>query len=859
MAAITLLQKLQKLFGVKTVSSMMGNTSNVRSLGQGINNSLSGTFSKKYLQKNPEALEEAAASILESLPYAFGTKDARQIKNFENNVNTLFDFKFPQSQSEGKVIDLGSKQQVTGKGLESLKNDMGLPEGVDPNSPMGSMLSSTNRINKMGKDMETKAESAGDIFMDLMKSSAPPVDRKKEGLVRTAAREFLNREIKLGKIKLQPDEIKSIIQPSGGGSDPIDILRTYYGEDSLEAFDGIANKFMNTEKYSDFNKIIDENIDPSFLKPRKDPTIKQSYSDQEMKNIVDGKEEDLATKLKDYDGDPDAMAEGGIAGQLYLNEGGRAAYGKGGFTRRAFLQAMGGVAATGAAFKTGLAGLIKTKGLSKIVTPTITKTAGMPDWFPALVKKAWTEGTDVTKKVSVHTDGQEVIKRVNIKGTDMDVAHNLKTGDVDVVVHGEYGTYMTADNPKTGGLSTAYDEGLEMYYKPASGKNKKPNFEMNESQAKFEGNPDDADILTEGVYVNLNSTKADLKSLELYAKDKTPSFKDNYRIDKKNKETQNYMENPHESPEIQNYPDPPEPDIDDFAIGGRVGFLKGKIVKGGQAAKAAMQFLIDTLVKKKGFSKTLLDNVSNQKNGEKLIKELYEKEIGKIPLTTADKAPIPESTVTRDMFKDANERFNTNIKDRASAEEIGIDNLFDKDGVLDKDAVLRDITKSVAKTKKSKIVKTKTPNKALLKAMDEVGGSASGDMKYDADILADEYAFQLGLIEEGGDVTDIVDQRKRMDLYNEAYSALSGQFLKNREKLKKMKQFSEPTETLKSIKDKGAIDISDPTIADEFTTFLKENDPESYKNLEQKIQLDNFDPKDRKGSAKGGLAGVLNI
>ena len=38
--------------------------------------------------------------------------------------------------------------------------------------------------------------------------------------------------------------------------------------------------------------------------------------------------------------------------------------------------------------------------------------------------------------------------------------------------------------------------------------------------------------------------------------------------------------------------------------------------------------------------------------------------------------------------------------------------------------------------------------------MDEVGGSASGDMKYDANILADEYAFQLGLIEEGGDITD---------------------------------------------------------------------------------------------------------
>ena len=862
MAAITLLQKLQKLFGVKAVSSMMGNTSNVRSLGQGINNSLSGTFSKKYLKENPERLEEAAASILESLPYAFGTKDARQIKNFENNVNTLFDFKFPQSQSEGKVIDLGSKQQVTGKGLESLKKSMGLPEGVDPNSPMGSMLSSTNRINKMGKDMETKAESAGDIFINLMKSSAPPVDRKKEGLVRTAAREFLNREIKLGKIKLQPDEIKSIIQPSGGGSDPIDILRTYYGEDSLEAFDGIANKFMNTEKYSDFNKIIDENIDPSFLKPRKDPTIKQSYSDQEMKNIVDEKKEDFATKLEDYDGDPDAMAEGGIAGQLYLNEGGRAAYGKGGFTRRAFLQAMGGVAATGAAFKTGLGGLIKTKGLSKIVTPTITKTAGMPDWFPALVKKAWTEGTDVTKKVSVHTDGQEVIKRVNIKGTDMDVAHNLKTGDVDVVVHGEYGTYMTADNPKTGGLSTAYDEGLEMYYKPASGKNKKPNFEMNESQAKFEGNPDDADILTEGVYVNLNSTKADLKSLELYAKDKTPSFKDNYRIDKKNKETQNYMENPHESPEIQNYPDPPEPDIDDFAIGGRVGFLKGKIVKGGQAAKAAMQFLIDTLVKKKGFSKTLLDNVSNQKNGEKLLRELYENEIGKVPLTTADKAPIPESTVTKNMFEDFNKRNRKLTKSELEdfENEIG-DSLeaYDFDGTaVDAERILKEQeaykAEMFAEYKAGKL----NSDESLAKALDEIGGG-TGDLKYDADVLADELAFQRGLIPEGGDITDIADQRKQMDLYDEAYSALSGQFLKNREQLKKMQQFSEPTQTLKSIKEKGAIDISDPTIADEINTFLRENDPEAYKNLEQKIQLDNFDPKDRKLNASGGLNYLMGL
>ena len=156
---------------------------------------------------------------------------------------------------------------------------------------------------------------------------------------------------------------------------------------------------------------------------------------------------------------------------------------------------------------------------------------------------------------------------------------------------------------------------------------------------------------------------------------------------------------------LKNLPDDIDPD--GLADGGRPGYAFG-------STKAVITFIIDTLVKKKKFDLGLLKRISGQKNGEKLLKELYEKEIGKLPLTTADKAPIPESTVTRNLFKDANERFNT---------------------------------------------KTKTPDKALLKAMDEIGGG-TGDLKYDADVLADELAFQRGLIPEGGDITDIADQMK---------------------------------------------------------------------------------------------------
>jgi len=80
----------------------------------------------------------------------------------------------------------------------------------------------------------------------------------------------------------------------------------------------------------------------------------------------------------------------------------------------------------------------------------------------------------------------------------------------------------------------------------------------------------------------------------------------------------------------------------------------------------------------------------------------------------------------------------------------------------------------------------KRTDNSISKAMDEVGGNFTGDLKYDADVLADEIAFQRGLIPEGGDLTDIADQTKRMDLYDEAYSAVSKQFLKNRE-IKKTK------------------------------------------------------------------------
>ncbi len=74
--------------------------------------------------------------------------------------------------------------------------------------------------------------------------------------------------------------------------------------------------------------------------------------------------------------------------------------------------------------------------------------------------------------------------------------------------------------------------------------------------------------------------------------------------------------------------------------------------------------------------------------------------------------------------------------------------------------------------------------------------------------------------------------------------------------IQQSKNLSSPTKTLASMKAGKGIDISDPNIADEFTRFIKESNPKGYEDIEQKIQLESFNPKGKKGNADGGIIGL---
>ena len=89
--------------------------------------------------------------------------------------------------------------------------------------------------------------------------------------------------------------------------------------------------------------------------------------------------DDLGDMLKDYDGDPDAMAQGGIIG---LKQGGPPNPG-----RRNFMKLMAGVASLPFVGK-----FFKGTKVAKTVVPLTNTSTVMPAWFPSLIDKAMDRG-----------------------------------------------------------------------------------------------------------------------------------------------------------------------------------------------------------------------------------------------------------------------------------------------------------------------------------------------------------------------------------------------------------------------------------------------------------------------------------
>ena len=306
MAGISLIQKLQKLFGARAVSDMMGRTTNVQTLAQGTNNPFARTFSRKYLANNPDGVEEASKVILENMQFAFGNRNIQQMKNFEANVDTLYNLKFPPKPTEAKVVDIGTKKQVSGEGLDLLKDDLGLPEDIPPTSPLGQTITKAKQLDK-AIDQQAKKYSVMD-----------------EAFRRPVIRDMLLNDTRINLPENIRKSLKNRDDLQRGADpmmDPLQIFQKYYNYDTkeLDKLDDMAN-LMSISGFSS-DEIAKAFIKRGGLEPKNKKITRESLDETvEMteQNLLDDPDDDIP------------FAQGGIAGQLHMNQGGRVGLSKGG-------------------------------------------------------------------------------------------------------------------------------------------------------------------------------------------------------------------------------------------------------------------------------------------------------------------------------------------------------------------------------------------------------------------------------------------------------------------------------------------------------------------------------------------------
>ena len=289
-----LLQLLQRLFGKGYLNKIMGTRTNV---AKPIKMDKSSPF-KRYANSaydDPEIIALIEKKIDEYGPYALSNKNPQELANFEDNAKRLLAVKNKQTgttpgmvksmkpKPEAEVFEFQTKEKLDDEGIMTLKEDMGLPPDVKPGSPMADILNNRNKINQQFKQMGTAAKDVAE------KAYSAGIEGKR----RAAVRQML---LKDKRINLSSEEVDSLAsmkdlqKNANPDMDPLVLLNKYYKRDNkrLEILDDVIDESLNPKDAAD-----------NFL--AKDETLE----------VLD---EDLGTRLKDYDGDPDALANGGRPG-----------------------------------------------------------------------------------------------------------------------------------------------------------------------------------------------------------------------------------------------------------------------------------------------------------------------------------------------------------------------------------------------------------------------------------------------------------------------------------------------------------------------------------------------------------------
>ena len=324
-----MLQLLIRLFGRDYVNRAIGTRTNVSKPIQLDQNSPFKLYSDDAYD-NPKARQLIEDKIAEYGPFALSNKNASEVANFEMNARRLLEAKNKEfgvterlketrttkPKPEADVIDIETKKKVDEKGLGSLRDDFGLPEGVDPKSERGKLISELQRSTAGSKKAE---ELAKNIVDDMLGPFGGTKDLMREGQRRAVVRQIMLKDKRLDLPANEFDDLlySRDLQRGTDAKDPLELFDKYYTRNNtkFDALDGIIDGSKSPEEAAEeFMKEFDGFDIVAPAKPK--PMTKQEELDEaeRMRNKFRFDDEEVDELDEFLDDTPrDDKAKGGLA------------------------------------------------------------------------------------------------------------------------------------------------------------------------------------------------------------------------------------------------------------------------------------------------------------------------------------------------------------------------------------------------------------------------------------------------------------------------------------------------------------------------------------------------------------------
>jgi len=291
---IEIIKLLERIFGKSAVSKSIGTRTNVTRFPkgkQGLDPTTRHFDVEGTAQNNPDLVNTIKNSIEDRMGDITKMND-QELLTYKQNLQRFADYTNPLPLPTADVIEAGSKQRVTGEGLEKLIEEQGLV--ASPKTPLGSAQLNIKRaeqeMNKIIKenDLDSLLKGAGRDQLSWNRLH-------NEGLVRAVTRQILSEDIRAGKIKgLTLDDL-------GTSREPIDYFRKIYGEGALEQLDSLTPEFNRLSTEQEAAKLA---------------RSKFSFEPNETRTKGSTSYEELEKEIKKPE--PEEKADGGSIGLDYL-------------------------------------------------------------------------------------------------------------------------------------------------------------------------------------------------------------------------------------------------------------------------------------------------------------------------------------------------------------------------------------------------------------------------------------------------------------------------------------------------------------------------------------------------------------